>query len=140
MGKKKKRKEIKIDYYELAKLLGYKSERKVNKAIHHLLEDGKMINLLKCGAKIHGKWVKDLREYMNLLTVYLNIPTKDDVANVGKLAKQIEEKLDSLEERITPLPYVEKKKSCKKRLTKEEIRERLLKNLINSINQQNFKK
>ncbi|MBU9713076.1 hypothetical protein [Evansella tamaricis] len=81
-------------------LLGINSEDYINQNIKEWLNNEKVLEVTNKGIQRHTKFVKLIREYIDLLAFQLNLPTKNDVANVAKLAVQIEEKIDNLEEKL----------------------------------------
>lgn len=85
---------------EYLKLLGIQTENHLNQLIQKRLNDKNLIHFANLSIQKHTEDLKSLRDYQELLALQLNIPTKDDVANVAKIAIQIEEKLDLLENQI----------------------------------------
>ncbi|MDE5413235.1 hypothetical protein [Alkalihalobacterium chitinilyticum] len=77
-----------------------KSEDTISGIAHKLLNDPKLVEVIKLGSKSHYEFIKLVREYADVIALHLNTPTKDDVANVAQLVKQLEEKIDSLEEKL----------------------------------------
>jgi hypothetical protein len=90
----------KKDLKEYLKLLGLQTENQLNQLIQKRLSDKNLIHLANLSIQKHTEDLKSLHDYQELLALQLNIPTKDDVANVAKIAIQIEEKLDLLENQI----------------------------------------
>lgn len=120
---------------KLVKHFGYRSEVKLNKWLHQLFEDDQMMKLIKQGAKNHRKGLKELREYMNVIALYLNVPTKEDVANVAKISKQIEEKVDAIEERLmTGSTEVKRPERVTKYEYKRELKKLLIQSIVDSSN------
>ncbi|WP_216827441.1 hypothetical protein [Alkalihalobacterium elongatum] len=95
-----KKKTPEVNYLEVIKPLALKSEETINNVIHKLLKDPQVIDLIKLGSKQHYQFIKLAREYADVISTQLNIPTKTDVANVAQLVKQLEEKIESLEEKL----------------------------------------
>ncbi|MFN7249383.1 MAG: hypothetical protein ACK4M9_01085 [Anaerobacillus sp.] len=89
-----------LTIYELLKLLGMKSETKIRSYIHSLLEDEEMITLLKKGVHRHLNCLTQLQKKSETISQQLNIPTKNDVANIAKLGVQLEEKIDAIDEQV----------------------------------------
>jgi hypothetical protein len=89
-----------LTIYELLKLLGVKSETKIRSYIHSLLEDEEMITLLKKGVHRHLNCLTQLQKKSETISQQLNLPTKNDVANIAKLGIQLEEKIDALDEQV----------------------------------------
>lgn len=87
-------------FYTTLKKLGFQTEYKLNEQIQNNLNKKEIVQLLHKHAHIITPLVQGLRELVETLSVPLNIPTKNDVANVAKLTLQNEEKLDSIEEQL----------------------------------------
>ncbi|WP_096435239.1 hypothetical protein [Alteribacter populi] len=94
---------------EFISLLGVQSESQLNKLVHQRLEDPRTIKKTRSRMQNHANSLKKLRDYTEILALQLNMPTKDDIANVTKIAIQIEEKLDDLEEKILLLAKEQEK-------------------------------
>lgn len=132
MGKKRKKKDQPISI-EMIKQLGIKSEKHLNQFIHKWLDDPEIVKLINNGCKQHVRLLKLIREYVDIVALHLNIPTKDDVANVAKIAIQVEEKLDCLEDKILAVvddKLKHNKKRKKRRIGKNHLREQLLHSII----------
>lgn len=82
------------------KKLGFQTEFKLNENIQQTLNKKELIKLLHKYAHIITPLFEGLKEIVETLSVPLNFPTKNDVANVAKLILQNEEKLDSIEEQL----------------------------------------
>ncbi|OLO39332.1 hypothetical protein BTR23_09825 [Alkalihalophilus pseudofirmus] len=137
MAKKKGKKEQ--HQLEVLKSVTLKSEESLNKLIHKLLEDPEIMNLIKLGSKKHAHLIKKVREYSEMLALQLNIPTKNDVANVAQLVRQIEEKLDAIEEKLIDLmqeakkPVSTKKETgTRKKRDNSEVKEKLIKDVFST--------
>ncbi|HYK72454.1 MAG TPA: hypothetical protein VEV44_04870 [Pseudoneobacillus sp.] len=85
------------------KKLGAQAEQKINNFIQDRLNDKSFIHLAKAGIQNHTSTLKKLRQYNDLLALQLNIPTKDDIANIAKMGIQLEEKIDLIEEKLSIL-------------------------------------
>ncbi|WP_052948732.1 hypothetical protein [Mesobacillus campisalis] len=94
---------VSINLSKAIKLLGFRVEKGINEAIQSKLDNEKMIKLAKLGLARHTDTLKALREQQNLAARQLNIPTRDDLANMAKLGIQIEEKLDEMDEKLSVL-------------------------------------
>lgn len=110
-------------------VLASHTETQLNERVQSLLDDPKMIKRAHQCMEKHSSFLEKLREYSEVLALQLNIPTKDDVANVAKLTVQLEEKLDAIEEQIhqlkdykeeTPTRYKVIQKPAKPKLFKKE--------------------
>ncbi|WP_018923551.1 hypothetical protein [Salsuginibacillus kocurii] len=113
---------------ELLATLGLKSEDYLNTYIKNLLNHPIIVERTNARLETHAERLKTLQHYTEILAQQLNVPTKQDVANVAKLARQIEEKLDELEERLLILTEEENGKFHEKpegpRLVKDEAKPR----------------
>lgn len=87
-------------FYSTLKKLGFQTEMKLNEQIQGSLNRREIIQLLHKYAHTLAPLLEGLREMVEILSGPLNIPTKNDVANVAKLSIQNEEKLDSIEEQL----------------------------------------
>jgi hypothetical protein len=94
---------VSINLAKAIKLLGFQLEKGLNEAIQEKLDDEKLIKLAKLGIAHHTDTLKVIRQQQNLAAQHLNIPTKDDLANMAKLVIQIEEKLDEMDEKLSML-------------------------------------
>jgi|GEM_PF-2953185 len=74
-------------------------ERQLNEQIKQKMDDKKIMNLAKLKMFEKQQMIKSLRDQFESVATLMNIPTKRDIANLSKIAKQIEEKLDNLEEK-----------------------------------------
>lgn len=103
------------DFYQNLKKLGFLSELKVNERIQDSLNKKEVIQALHKYGHLLAPVVEKMQECVEALSVPLNFPTKNDVANVANLVKQNEEKLDSLEEKVKKLKkHVKKSKKKSK--------------------------
>ncbi|WP_053363707.1 hypothetical protein [Bacillus sp. FJAT-27251] len=94
---------VSINLSKAMKHLGFQLEKGINEAIQRKLDNEKMIKLAKLGLARHTDTLKALREQQKLAAHQLNIPTRDDLANMAKLGIQIEEKLDEMDEKLSVL-------------------------------------
>lgn len=83
--------------------LGVKYEKKLNSLIQDTLNDKNFIQLANAGLKQHTRTLKSLREFNEMAAQQLNIPTKDDVARIARMAIQLEEKLDQIQSQLSDL-------------------------------------
>lgn len=88
------------DFYNMLKKLGFQTEFKLNENIQDSLNKKDILKLLHRRSHLAAPLVENLKELVETISVPLNIPTKNDVANVAKLTQQNEEKLDSVEEQL----------------------------------------
>ncbi len=92
--------EKEISFLDLVKVVGERSDKKIRKCLHSILEDEKTVQLIKYGLTKHSNTLETLKKRTETISHQLNFPTKDDVSNIAKLGIQIEEKIDALEEKI----------------------------------------
>ncbi|UCZ54936.1 DUF1664 domain-containing protein [Bacillus shivajii] len=143
-------KRSKQELTELMTSISLNLEDYLNKTIKSLLSNIENVEKTGVGLENHAELLKRVRNYTEVLAQQLNLPTKEDVANVAKIVIQIEEKVDELEERLLCLTKgeesrkyyeeqkddvkekedVEKRKdrSVEKESMKKLIREQLIKN------------
>lgn len=113
---------------ETLKLLG-KSETQLNQLIHTWLNDEKRINLAQMKLQHHTRFISSIHEYVEILALQLNLPTKNDVAKVAKMNIQIEEKLEAIEEKLEDLL----KQLSNQNIDKEETEQRIKTKEINDV-------
>ncbi|RXI99801.1 hypothetical protein DS745_13010 [Anaerobacillus alkaliphilus] len=89
-----------VSFLDLVKVVGERSEKKIRKCLHSILEDEKTVELIKHGLNKHSNTLQSLRKNTETISQQLNLPTKNDVSNIAKIGLQIEEKIDALEEKI----------------------------------------
>ena len=75
-------------------------EKQMNDLIYQVTDNKEFVRLLKRGSLSHTLLQERLSKNQELLASQLNMPTKNDLANVAKIAIQTEEKLDGLEEQL----------------------------------------
>ncbi|WP_170006213.1 hypothetical protein [Bacillus fonticola] len=92
-----------VDIYEALKKMGFKLEQQMNELIQKQLDREDVIRQVNISGKLYGNMMKKLQDYTETLSVYLNFPTKKDVANTAKLVMQTEEKVDGLDEQLVRL-------------------------------------
>jgi len=100
-------------------LLGGKYEKKLNELIQDKLNNHSVINFANSEMKHHVKLLRHLRHLNEGAAQALNLPTKEDIANVARLSMQLEEKLDNMDAQLSKLlaeskPKKEKHKESKK--------------------------
>ncbi len=88
------------ELYNILKKLGFQMEFKLNENIQDSLNKKEILKYLHRHAHLLAPLIKGLKEWAETMSIPLNIPTKNDVANVAKLTKQNEEKLDSVDEQL----------------------------------------
>ncbi|SDH60856.1 hypothetical protein SAMN05192534_10817 [Alteribacillus persepolensis] len=91
------------DVYKDLKKIAMLLEKHVNNRIHQELNKEEVIQFITQWLNKHPHVFQSLREYGELLSAPLNIPTKTDTANIAKLLIQLEEKVDTLEDNVNDL-------------------------------------
>ncbi|WP_338451052.1 polyhydroxyalkanoate biosynthesis repressor PhaR [Niallia oryzisoli] len=89
-----------FDPYETFKKVSIQWEQRMNDMIHLCTNNNDFIKYAKMSSDSNAGYVEWLRKSQEMLANQLNMPTKNDLANVAKLSIQTQEKLDSLEEQI----------------------------------------
>ncbi|MCP3764710.1 hypothetical protein NLX67_20455 [Domibacillus sp. A3M-37] len=91
------------DIYETIRNAGFQLETQLNEWIQDQLNEEKLVLPAAFLLNVHGKLIQFISEFQEIISLHLNTPTKDDVANVAKLLVQIEEKVDDLNDRMDDL-------------------------------------
>lgn len=91
------------DPYESARRISEMLEKGLNGLLFQSLNRNDLVRMTKVGLESHSRYMEILRKNQDLMAFYMNLPTKNDVANVAKLTVQAEEKMDILEEQIWKL-------------------------------------
>ncbi|MBU9721694.1 MULTISPECIES: hypothetical protein [Bacillaceae] len=81
----------------------FELDNNMKEKLNTILEDKKMISLVKKLMSNQTQGMRLMKDFSEIIALRLNLPTKDDVANIAKLNIQIEEKIDSLEEKFSIL-------------------------------------
>lgn len=97
------------DIYETIRNAGFALETQLNEWIQDQLNKEKLVLPAAFLSNAHGKLIQFISEFQEIISLHLNTPTKDDVANVAKLLIQTEEKIDDLNERMNDLAAVVEK-------------------------------
>ena len=92
-----------FDPYDTFKKFSIQWEQRMNDMIHLCTNNNDFIKYAKMSSDSNAGYVEWLRKNQEMLANQLNLPTKNDLANVAKLSVQTQEKLDSLEEQIWDL-------------------------------------
>lgn len=87
----------------LIKLPKLDADTDIKDLINAVLDDKKLIGLTKKVMTEQTNALSFIKSLSEFVTLRLNLPTKDDVANIAKLNIQVEEKIDSLEEKFAML-------------------------------------
>ncbi|RIW28052.1 hypothetical protein D3H55_22265 [Bacillus salacetis] len=105
---------IPSDLYESLRNAGFQLENHLNEYIHKYLnkkEFAAAASIFKTG---QSKLTSLLQELHEAASPHLNVPTKQDLANISKLIIQVEEKVDVLSDQVEELT------ETVKRLNKEQ--------------------
>lgn len=89
-----------FDPYDSFKKYSEIWEKQINDFIFLLSNNNEFVKMSKVVTDSHSRYVEVLKKNQEALAGVLNIPTKNDLANVTSLTIQTEEKIDSLEEQI----------------------------------------
>lgn len=89
-----------FDPYDTFKKFSIQWEQQMNDMIHLCTNNNDFIKYAKMISDSDARYVEWLRKKQEMLANRLNLPSKNDLANVAKMSVQTEEKLDSLEEQI----------------------------------------
>ncbi|MEH6996174.1 polyhydroxyalkanoate biosynthesis repressor PhaR [Neobacillus drentensis] len=92
-----------FDPYDQFNRFSSQWENQVNDLILKSTNNPRFTRLLQKSTETSATYKEMFKKSQELLGNQLHLPTKDDVANVAKVALQTEEKLDSLEEQIWKL-------------------------------------
>ena len=92
-----------FDPYDTFKKLSIQWEQRMNDMIHLCTNNNEFIKYAQISSDSNAGYVEWLRKNQEMLANQLNVPTKNDLANVAKLSVQTQEKLDSVEEQIWDL-------------------------------------
>jgi hypothetical protein len=75
-------------------------EKGLNGLLFQSLDNNPLIQMTKVGIEANSRYIEMLKRNRELMANYMNLPTKNDVANAVKQTIQAEEKIDILEEQI----------------------------------------
>ncbi|WP_046175334.1 hypothetical protein [Domibacillus indicus] len=94
------------DIYETIRNAGFLLETQLNEWIQNQLNKEQLVLPAALLSNVHGKLIEFISEFQEIISLHLNTPTKDDVANVARLVIQTEEKVDDLNDRMEELAAV----------------------------------
>ncbi len=86
--------------YDSLRHLSEMWEKGLNELLLASINNHDLIRMTNFGVGAHSRYVERLKRNQELIAGLMNIPTKNDVANVAKLTVQTEEKLDALQQQI----------------------------------------
>jgi hypothetical protein len=91
------------ELFSSIKKLGMKLEFELNELIKKQLNNEEILLSASSNSAVIANLISQCQNMTELLSIPLNFPTKNDVARVAKLAIQVEEKVDKLEEQMLSL-------------------------------------
>ncbi|MFJ7830393.1 hypothetical protein ACQKIC_11625 [Peribacillus sp. NPDC046944] len=101
----------KTDFYKGLKLLGTQKEQELNDKIREFINNRSFIESISNNSQQQVPRINKFQEASERMSIIMNYPTKQDVANVAKLVIQLEEKVDKVEELLLHLTEGEKRSS-----------------------------
>ncbi|AGX06015.1 MULTISPECIES: hypothetical protein [Bacillaceae] len=91
------------ELFSSLKKMGMKLEFELNELIKKQLNKEELLLSASSNSAVIASMISQCRNMVELLSIPLNFPTKNDVARVAKLAIQVEEKVDQLDEQMMAL-------------------------------------
>lgn len=91
------------DPYDSFKKYSELWEKQINDFIYLWTNNTESVKMSKVGTETQSRYLEAVRKNQEVLAGVLNIPTKNDLANVATLTIQTEEKIEFLEEQIWDL-------------------------------------
>jgi seryl-tRNA synthetase len=91
------------DPYESFHKLSLLWEKQINDFIFQWTDNKDFVKMSGLGTEINSRYLETFKKNQEALASVLNLPTKNDVANVATLTIQAEEKIEALEEQIWDL-------------------------------------
>ncbi|MGG1677227.1 polyhydroxyalkanoate biosynthesis repressor PhaR [Neobacillus sp. NRS-1170] len=92
-----------FDPYGMLSKLSTETEKQLNGIFSLLTNNREFTRFLSSASNSSALFQEKFNKYKDSLESQLNLPTKNDLVNISKLAIQTEDKLDSLEEQILDL-------------------------------------
>jgi chromosome segregation ATPase len=89
-----------FDPYDSFKKYSEIWEKQINDFLFLLSNNNEFVKMSKAGTDTHSHYLEAFKKNQEAVAGVLNLPTKNDLANVTSLTIQTEEKIDSLEEQI----------------------------------------
>lgn len=86
--------------YDSMKQVSEMWEKGLNGLLFQSLDNNPLIQMTKIGIEANSRYIEMLKRNRELMANYMNLPTKNDIANAVKQTIQAEEKIDILEEQI----------------------------------------
>ncbi|WP_413301095.1 polyhydroxyalkanoate biosynthesis repressor PhaR [Bacillus sp. 1P10SD] len=92
-----------LNPYVMFKKYSDQLEKQMNDAIHLWTNNQEFVQFSRVSSDSHARFMEVVKKYNEFIANQLNLPSKNDLANVAKLAIQSEEKLETLEEQLWSL-------------------------------------
>lgn len=92
-----------FDPYDTFKKYSELWEKQINEFIYLWTDNNEFVKMANLGTDAQSRFLETLRKNQEAFASVLNMPTKNDVANVANLTIQADEKIESLEEQIWAL-------------------------------------
>ncbi|NYE05460.1 chromosome segregation ATPase [Bacillus niacini] len=89
-----------FDPYDSFKKYSEIWEKQINDFLFLLSNNNEFVKMSKVETDTHARYLEAFKKNQEAVAGVLNLPTKNDLANVTSLTIQTEEKIDSLEEKI----------------------------------------
>jgi hypothetical protein len=86
--------------YDSIKQVSEMWEKGLNGLLFQSLDNNLLIQMTKFGFDANSRYIEMLKRNRELMANYMNLPTKNDIANAVKQTIHAEEKIDILEEQI----------------------------------------
>jgi hypothetical protein len=86
--------------YDSLRQISEMLEKGLNGLLFQSINNNPLIQVTKLGIEANSRYIELLKRNRELMANYMNLPTKNDVANAVKQTMQAEEKIDILEEQI----------------------------------------
>ncbi|MEC1524606.1 hypothetical protein P9D43_21615 [Neobacillus niacini] len=86
--------------YDSFRQISIMLEKGLNGLLFQSINNNPLIQVTKIGIEANSRYIELLKRNRELMANYMNLPTKNDVANAVKQTMQAEEKIDILEEQI----------------------------------------
>ncbi|RSK27520.1 polyhydroxyalkanoate biosynthesis repressor PhaR [Bacillus sp. HMF5848] len=88
------------DPYDILHKYSMLLEKQMNDFIYLWTNNKEFVKSLHTGSDLHARMYDSIKNNQEAMANILNVPTKNDVANVANLTIQTEEKIEALEEQI----------------------------------------
>jgi predicted RNase H-like nuclease (RuvC/YqgF family) len=92
-----------FDPYDSFKKYSEMWEKQINEFIYLWTDNHEFVKMANLGTDVQSRFLETFKKNQETFASVLNMPTKNDVANVANLTIQADEKIESLEEQIWAL-------------------------------------